>query len=312
MKEKNITIGTRGSQLALYQAYKVRDRLSEQFPQYNFIIDVIKTKGDKILDVALSKIGDKGLFTKEIETALIEGRIDMAVHSLKDLPTQLPEKLCMGGVLKRGEFRDALVSKDGKKLSELSSEDVIATSSLRRIAQLLKYNPTFKIADIRGNVNTRLKKMDDGYCDAMVMAAAGLQRLDLGHKITEILDAETMIPAISQGAIAIELREDDPIISNMVNEITDEVTFYAVLAERVFLRKLEGGCQVPIGCYTEINDEDFSITGYISNLDGSQVIKDTFSGKLIKAQNIASELAASFIEKGAVKILDEIRKSNES
>ncbi|MCK4922147.1 MAG: hydroxymethylbilane synthase [Bacteroidales bacterium] len=312
MEKQTIRIGTRGSQLALYQAYRTRDELSEAFPEYKFAIEVIKTKGDKILDVALSKIGDKGLFTKEIETALLDGRVDMAVHSLKDLPTNLPENLCLGGVLKRGEFRDALVSKNGKKLNELTSEDVIATSSLRRKAQLLKYNPKFKIVDIRGNVNTRLKKMEDGHCDAMVMAAAGMQRLDFGKQITEILDTELMIPAVSQGAIAIEIREDDPFISNLINKITHKGTLDAVLAERVFLNKLEGGCQIPIGCYTEINNQEFSITGYISNLKGTEVIQDTFSGSLNDAKKIARELAELFVEKGATRILDEIRKSNKS
>ncbi|MDA3952386.1 MAG: hydroxymethylbilane synthase [Bacteroidales bacterium] len=312
MKKQNIKIGTRGSQLALYQAYRTRNELSAAFPEYNIEIEIIKTKGDKILDVALSKIGDKGLFTKELETALIDGRVDMAVHSLKDLPTNLPEKLCLGGVLERGEFRDALVSKNGKKLSELTSNDVIATSSLRRAAQLLKLNPNFKIVDIRGNVNTRLKKMEDGHCDAMVMAAAGLQRLNFEDKITEVIETEFMIPAVSQGAIAIEIRENDPLISGLIDKITHKGTLNAVLAERVFLNKLEGGCQIPIGCFTEINEQDFSITGFISSLDGTEVIQDTFSGDLKDAQKIAADLAELFVKKGATRILDEIRKSNES
>jgi len=298
--------------LALYQAYRTRDELSAAFPEHKVEIVIIKTKGDKILDVALSKIGDKGLFTKELEVALIDGRVDLAVHSLKDLPTTLPEKLCLGGVLERGEFRDALVSKNGKKLNELTNEDVIATSSLRRAAQLLKYNPDFKIVDIRGNVNTRLKKMEDGYCDAMIMAAAGMQRLDFGDQITEILDTNVMIPAVSQGAIAIEIRENDPFISELINKITHKGTLNAILAERVFLKKLEGGCQIPIGCFTEIKEQDFSITGFISSLDGSEVIQDTFSGELKDAQKIAADLAGLFIEKGATRILDEIRKRNES
>jgi len=312
MKKQNIKIGTRGSQLALYQAYKVNEELTKAFPEYNFEIDIIKTKGDKILDVSLSKIGDKGLFTKEIENTLLDSSIDMAVHSLKDLPTILPGNLCLGGVLKRGEFRDALVSKNGKKLAELTSNDVIATSSLRRIAQLLKYNPDFNIVDIRGNVNTRLEKMQNGYCDAMVMAAAGLQRLDFDDKITEILDPDVMIPAVSQGAIAIEIRESDPFISELIDKITHRETLAAVLAERVFLNKLEGGCQIPIGCYTRIQDQQFSITGFISNLNGSVVIQDTFSGELNNAQKIAADLAETFVKKGATKILYEIRKSNEN
>jgi len=175
--KKTIRIGTRGSQLALYQAKKVKATLEGIFPQLQVDLKIIKTKGDKILDVALSKIGDKGLFTKEIENELLDGSVDLAVHSLKDLPTMLPEGLKLGAVLERGEFRDALVSKNGKKLAELSAGDVVATSSLRRIAGLLKVNNQIIVKDIRGNVNSRLQKMEDGYCDAMIMAAAGLQRL---------------------------------------------------------------------------------------------------------------------------------------
>ncbi|MFW6246503.1 MAG: hydroxymethylbilane synthase, partial [Tangfeifania sp.] len=181
MDKNSIRIGTRGSQLALYQAKKTQKILVEKFPELTVEIDVIKTKGDKILDVALSKIGDKGLFTKEIENALLEGTVDIAVHSLKDLPTVLPVGLKLGAVLKRGEFRDALVSKDGRKLNELTPDDTIATSSLRRKAALLRINKNFNIVDIRGNVNTRLRKMEEGHCDAMIMAAAGLQRLELDH-----------------------------------------------------------------------------------------------------------------------------------
>jgi len=310
MIKKTVKIGTRGSQLALYQALRVQEELASTFPGHNFEIEIIKTKGDKILDVALSKIGDKGLFTKEIENALLDGRIDLAVHSLKDLPTMLPEKLCLGGVLKRGEFRDALISKHGKKLSELNNKDIIATSSLRRRAQLLKYNPEFNIIDIRGNVNTRLKKMYDGHCDVMVMAAAGLQRLNFGEKITEILEPEVIIPAVSQGAIAIEIRENDSFIKELTEGVTHNHTLNAVLAERVFLNKLEGGCQIPIGCYTKISDNYFSITGFISRLDGSNFIKDTYSGTLNEAQKIAANLAESFIRKGAKDILEEIRKHN--
>jgi len=180
--KKTIRIGTRGSQLALYQAKKVKATLQALFPDLQVELEIIKTKGDKILDVALSKIGDKGSFTKEIENALIDGTVDLAVHSLKDLPTTLPEGLKLGAVLERGEYRDALVSKNGKKLADLVSGDVVATSSLRRIAGLLKINNQITIKDIRGNVNSRLQKVEDGYCDAMIMAAAGLQRLGLERK----------------------------------------------------------------------------------------------------------------------------------
>lgn len=305
-----IRIGTRGSQLALYQANKVKDELAKNFPEQVFEIEIIKTKGDIILDVALSKIGDKGLFTKEIEIALIEGKVDLAVHSLKDLPTVLPAGLVLGAVLKRGEFRDALVSKDGKKVSELDGNDIIATSSLRRKAQLLAMNPYFTIVDIRGNVNTRLQKMNDGYCTAMVMAAAGLQRIGFEDKISEIIDENTMIPAVSQGIIAIESRQGDEFIKQFINKINCPDTTIAAKAERVFLNVLEGGCQVPVGCYTVKNGDNFSISGFISMPDGTNIIKGTNSGKTTESEKIAKELALSFFEKGAGKITEFIRKIN--
>ena len=312
MYKKRITIGTRGSQLALYQAYKVKEALENAFPDLLFETEIITTKGDKILDVALSKIGDKGLFTEEIENALLNRTLDLAVHSLKDLPTALPENLCLGGVLKRGESRDALVSRDGKKLCELTGHDIIATSSLRRKSQLLKYNPEFQIVDIRGNVNTRMQKMQDGYCDAMVMAAAGLQRMDLDDKISEILDPDVMVPAVSQGAIGIEIRDHDPFIAGLTDQITHQDTKTAVMAERVFLGKLEGGCQIPVGCFSEVNNRQFSITGFVSNLDGSKVIRDTLTGNLEQAGKIAADLAESFLEKGAAEIVESCRRHNES
>lgn len=303
-----IKIGTRGSRLALYQAELTKKLLSERFPETSIEIVIIKTKGDKILDVALSKIGDKGLFTKELEVALIENNVDIAVHSLKDLPTSLPEGLKLGAVLPRGEFRDALVSKDGRKLSELTSNDVIATSSLRRQAGLLRYNKDFKIVDIRGNVETRLRKMEEGYCDAMIMAAAGLQRLELGKYITEIIEPETIIPATSQGVIAIESRINDPRVDAYINEINSPSTWNAIDAERAFLRNIEGGCQVPVGCYTTIEKDNISITGFVAAVDGTDYIQDTESGLLENTESVGINLAEKLIAKGAKEILANIRK----
>jgi hydroxymethylbilane synthase len=303
-----IKIGTRGSRLALYQAELTKRLLSEKFPETTVEIVIIKTKGDKILDVALSKIGDKGLFTKELEVALIENDVDIAVHSLKDLPTNLPEGLKLGAVLPRGEFRDALVSKDGRKLSELTSNDVIATSSLRRQAGLLRYNKDFKIVDIRGNVETRLRKMEEGYCDAMIMAAAGLQRLELDKYITEIIEPETIIPATSQGVIAIESRINDPRVDAYINEINSPSTWNAIDAERAFLRNIEGGCQVPVGCYTEIENDKISITGFVAAVDGTDYIEDTESGLLENTESVGINLADKLIAKGAKEILANIRK----
>ena len=307
MTKNKIKIGTRGSKLALYQANRLKSELESHFPDTEFEIVIIKTKGDKILDVALSKIGDKGLFTKEIENALLDKRIDMAVHSLKDLPTILPEGLKLGAVLKRGEFRDALVSLNGKKLTDLTTDDVIATSSLRRKAQLLKINPDFNIVDIRGNVNTRIDKMKNGYCTAMLMAAAGLQRLNMDEYISEILDKDKIIPAVSQGIIAIESRINDERIDTYLQKINDEQSYLAGQAERKFLNVLEGGCQIPVGCYTEFTEDTFSIHGFISKPDSSDYISGSLSGNKADAVKIAEQLAKSFLEQGAFKIVEFLR-----
>lgn len=306
--KNTIKIGTRGSQLALYQANLTKKLLLEKFPEATVEIIIIKTKGDKILDVALSKIGDKGLFTKELETALLENEVDIAVHSLKDLPTTLPEGLKLGAVLERGEFRDALVSKDGRKLTELTENDVIATSSLRRQAGLLRQNKNFKIVDIRGNVETRLRKMEEGYCDAMIMAAAGLQRLNLGNYITEIIEPEIIIPATSQGVIAIESRVDDSRIDSFLKEINHPATWIAIETERGFLRKIEGGCQVPVGCFTKIDRDSISITGFVAAIDGSEYLSDTEIGFSENAELTGAKLAEKLIAKGASRILEDIRK----
>jgi hydroxymethylbilane synthase len=308
MNKNTIRIGTRGSQLALYQANLTKKLLLEKFPEATVEITIIKTKGDKILDVALSKIGDKGLFTKELETALLENEVDIAVHSLKDLPTTLPEGLKLGAVLERGEFRDALVSKDGRKLSELNGNDIIATSSLRRQAGLLRQNKNFKIVDIRGNVETRLRKMEDGYCDAMIMAAAGLQRLNLEKYITEIIDPEVIIPATSQGVIAVESRNDDSRIDSYLNEINHPATWKAIEAERGFLRKIEGGCQVPVGCFTKTEGNSISITGFVAAIDGSEYLSDSETGLQENAELTGVKLAEKLIAKGASRILSDIRK----
>lgn len=306
--DQTIKIGTRGSQLALYQAELTKKLLLEKFPEITVEIVIIKTKGDKILDVALSKIGDKGLFTKEIETELLAGNVDIAVHSLKDLPTTLPEGLKLGAVLERGEFRDALVSKDGRKLSELTENDVIATSSLRRQAGLMRRNKNFKIVDIRGNVNTRLQKMNDGYCDAMIMAAAGLQRLNFDKYITEIIEPDVIVPATSQGVIGIESRMNDPRIDGFLIEINHSETWNAIETERGFLRRIEGGCQVPVGCYTKIEDEKITITGFVAAIDGSEYLLDTETGLIENGMATGIKLAEKLITKGASRILSDIRK----
>lgn len=310
MKKSVIKIGTRGSQLALYQAEKVKEELKYKFPEIHVDIIVIQSKGDKILDVALSKIGDKGLFTKELEEALLRKEVDIAVHSLKDLPTTLPEGLKLGGVLERGEVRDALVSSKGIKFKDLNPDLKIATSSLRRKAQLLKTNPKLNIVDIRGNVNTRLRKMDEGYCDVMLMAATGLQRIGLDRYISEIIDPYIIMPAVSQGAIAIEMRDQDDLTDNIINEINHKLTSVITAGERIFLRKLEGGCQIPIGCYSDIKGENLTFSGFMSYLDGTNIIQHSIKGKINDAEKMAEQTADYFIKKGSSELLDRIRKVN--
>ncbi|ASB47698.1 hydroxymethylbilane synthase [Alkalitalea saponilacus] len=304
---RTIKIGTRGSQLALWQAHEVQKQLQSAFPDIQTEIVVIKTKGDIILDVALSKIGDKGLFTKEIEQALLNGDIDLAVHSLKDMPTELPDNLILGGVLERGEVRDVFLSRDKRPLSTFTSKDKIATSSLRRQAQLLHYNPALNIVDIRGNVNSRIQKMSDGYCDALIMAGAGIQRLGLEHLITQYLEPETVMPAVSQGAVTIEIREGDEEIYPIIDAINHLPTWYQVMAERAFLRTMEGGCQVPVACFSEVADGNMKMRAMVASLDGRIIVKDVMETTLDEATEKAIEMAFSMLDAGAEKILESIR-----
>jgi len=314
MNNKTIRIGTRGSKLAMWQAEQVKATISTAFPDLSIEITPISTKGDVMLDVSLSKIGDKGLFTKEIENALIHGEVDLAVHSLKDLPTELPEGLIIGGILARGEVRDVIISNGGKKLSEMTDER-IATSSLRRKSQLLHINPTLNIIDIRGNVDTRIRKMKEGYCDALVMAGAGIIRLGYEDLITEFLDPEFVLPAVSQGAVAIEIRGDDDAIARVVDAISDEDTMWITMAERSLLRTLEGGCQVPVACYCKKEGENLKITGVVSSLDGKLLIRKSVESPLEEASEKAVELAQAILKDGGQGILDQIRsdqnKTNE-
>ncbi len=300
---KEIIIGTRGSKLALYQAKETKKLMENKFPEHRFVIEIIHTKGDKILDVALSKIGGKGLFTKEIEQALTDKKIDLAVHSMKDLPTEYPKGLQLSAVLKRGEARDALVSIGKRKLSELTDKDIIATSSVRRTAELLNYNPNFQIVDIRGNVDTRLKKWQSGYCTAMIMAGAGLQRLKLDDAISELLDTKQMVPAPAQGIIAIESRNNDNFINGLLAEINHKETWIRANAEYTFLKTLGGGCQVPIGCYTSLSKDTFEITSIVLSPNGKKSLKETRKGNIIDAEMTAKKMAEDFIEKGALQII---------
>jgi hydroxymethylbilane synthase len=307
MIKESINIGTRGSQLALWQAHEVRNALLRVFPEMEVNVVTIKTKGDAVLDVALSKIGDKGLFTREIEKALLDGRIDVAVHSLKDLPTTLPGGLTLGGVLTRGEVRDVLVSRDGRTLKNLTDVDRIGTSSLRRQAQLLNYNPGLTVVDIRGNVNTRLRKMYEGHCDALVMAGAGFIRLGLASEITEYLKTDVMLPAVSQGAVVMEIRDNDADVAQIVDDITDYATLNTTMAERVFLKTIEGGCQVPVACFSEVSGNSIKLTGLVASVDGKQLLKESVACPMNEANIKAVQLAEKLLAIGGREILEKIR-----
>ncbi|MCU4176315.1 hydroxymethylbilane synthase [Carboxylicivirga sp. N1Y90] len=307
MTKSTIRIGTRGSRLALYQANLVKSLLEKAFINIKFELVIISTKGDKILDVALSKIGDKGLFTKELEVALFADEVDLCVHSLKDMPTVFPEGTQLGAILKRAEFKDAWVSKDGLALKDMDESHKVATSSLRRIAQVHRINPKVQVVDIRGNVDTRLKKMHGGHCDAMVMAGAGLIRLEYDKEITSLFEPDELIPACGQGAIAIEIRENDKEVADVVKALHCENTYQEITAERSFLNELEGGCQIPIGAYATIKDGDLELVGLVALPDGSKELRATEKGKSIDAEKIGRKLGQQIIKLGGNEILSQVR-----
>ena len=312
---RTVRIGSRKSQLALVQTHWVQAELSRHFPDITFEVSTMETQGDKILDVALSKIGDKGLFTQELEDDMLSGDIDFAVHSLKDLPTNLPEGLRLGCVTKREDPADAMVVHEkhkDKMLDTLPEGVVIGTSSLRRLAQLRHHFPHFKFKDIRGNVNTRLRKLDEGEYDAIVLAAAGLNRLDMSGRIHQILPSEISLHAVGQGALGIECRQGDDDILAILKVLEHEVTAQRCYAERAFLRELEGGCQVPIGVNTTIESDTLTLTGIVASLDGQQLIKDEVTGSPKDAESMGKELAKRLRDQGAQEILDVINAENRS
>ena len=303
---RKIVVGTRGSQLALKQADIIKKLLLEKHPELIIEQKIIKTKGDIILDAPLSKIGDKGLFVKEIENALIKKEIDIAVHSYKDLPTENPKDLVIAAVPVRENPFDALLSRDGLKLSDLPEGATIATGSLRRSAQLLSYRPDLKITDIRGNIETRIKKFLKSKLHGLILAAAGLIRLGLQKHIQEIIDHNIMLPAPAQGAIAVQVRQDSG-IKSLVGEINHPDTFQAVLAERTFLQTLEGGCQAPIASFCEKISGKLFLKGKITNLDGTKAISAIARVEQDDNGNTGKELANKLLQLGAEKILEEVR-----
>ncbi len=302
MKAK-LTIGTRQSLLALWQSNHIAALLREKYPECEVVLKKIVTKGDRILDVPLAQIGGKGLFTKEIETELADGTIDLAVHSLKDMPTVLPEGLCLTAITERANVGDAFVSNKYASFEELPLGAVIGTSSLRRKAQLLATRPDLQIMDLRGNVDTRLRKLDEGLYDAIILAAAGLERLGHGDRITALIPPDVCLPAVGQGALAIEARTADDEVRSMLEFLNDLPTKQSTDAERAFLGLLEGGCQVPIGVHADVAGEQIKIEAIIAALDGSTVLRDTITGKAEDAVALGQQLGKKMLAAGGQEIL---------
>lgn len=308
---QKLTIGTRGSKLALWQSNHVASLLTSRFGVEVELVH-IKTTGDKILDVPLAKIGDKGLFVKELEVALLDGSVDLAVHSMKDVPTELPGELGITAMLERADARDSLISKDNKGLAELPLGTRVGTSSLRRKAQLLVHRPDLELVDVRGNLETRLRKMEEGQFEAIILASAGLDRMGYDHLITERLSSEISLSAVGQGAIGIETRLDDDTVNAMVTALNHQPTFTAVLAERGLLRKLEGGCQIPIGAFATLSGSRLSLAALVAALDGQRIFRDSIEGDAADAEELGVRLAEKLIAAGAGKILAQIRAENAS
>ena len=286
MKAK-LTIGTRQSLLALWQSNHIAALLRKEYPECEVVLKKIVTKGDRILDVPLAQIGGKGLFTKEIEEDLLDGTVDLAVHSLKDMPTVLPEGLCLTAITERANVGDAFVSNKYATFEELPLGSVVGTSSLRRKAQLLAKRPDLEIRDLRGNVDTRLRKLDEGLYDAIILAAAGLERLGHGDRISSLIPADVCLPAVGQGALAIEARTAD-------KEVRDMLSF------------LEGGCQVPIGVHADVEGENIRIEAIIAALDGSTILRDTINGKADDAVSLGQQLGKKMLAAGGQEILASI------
>ena len=303
---KIIRIGTRGSPLAVWQAEWVRSRLLALNPQYKAELVKIKTTGDKIIDVPLAQVGGKGLFVKEIETALLEGRIDLAVHSMKDMPAEIPQGLCIGAVPERESPLDVLISRNNILFEELPKGAGIGSSSLRRGAQVRHVRPDVTVHPLRGNLDTRIRKLETEGLDAIIVAAAGVRRLGLEDRISEYLSEQIVLPAIGQGALSIELREDDDLTRSLLDPMNHMETRLAVESERAFLSRLEGGCQVPIAARAKIVGDEIELTGLIAEVDGSVILREAIKGPTGEHEKLGVELANRLLEKGGREILEKI------
>lgn len=311
MKDSVVTVGSRGSKLALWQANWVRDTLLSLHPGLEVRIEIIKTSGDMIHDVPLAAIGGKGVFTKEIEEALLDGRIDLAVHSLKDLPTTLPEGLQLSVISEREDPRDALILRADADASDITLESlpegaIIGTSSPRRMAQLKHLRPDVQIKDLRGNVDTRLRKLDAGEYDAIILASAGLRRLGFGHRINQAIPTGTILSAVGQGALAIETRADDARTIRLIEPLNHTQTRAACAAERALLRALGGGCQTPIAAHAVVQGERLKLDGLVASVSGDLIIRDSLEAEAARAEQTGQELAERLLELGADALLQEL------
>jgi hydroxymethylbilane synthase len=305
-----IVIGSRGSELALWQANFVKGELEKFNKNLTVEIKIIKTKGDKILDVALSKIGDKSLFTKELEVELLNGSIDLAVHSLKDLQTKIPDGLKLAAVSKRHPVEDVLISRSkGTTIHSLKEGAVVGTGSLRRKSQLLHLRPDIKTEELRGNVPSRIQTFLKSSWDAIILARAGVERLKLDSYISSIIETDEILPAVGQGALGIEIAEDNKFAEETVMALHDQNTFYAVAAERALLKTLEGGCQVPIGAYAQVKPNGLYLDAIVGSLDGSLTFRKKIRGSKLEAVQLGESLAADLKLAGAKEILDDIYKN---
>ena len=309
MSKKVIRIATRKSPLALWQAYFVRDQLLALHDDLEVELLKMVSKGDKILDVPLAKVGGKGLFVKELETSLLEGDADIAVHSMKDVPVDFPEGLHLAVICEREDPRDAFVSNQFNQLDDLPDGAIVGTSSLRRQSQLKQYRPDLQIKFLRGNVNTRLKKLDDGEYDAIILAAAGLIRLEMVHRITSYLSTKQSLPAMGQGAVGIECRADDELTMQLIAPLAHKETTIRLTAERALNKRLEGGCQVPIGGFAELHGDQLSMRSFVGSPDGKNIVEGNISGPAENAELLGIQLADDLLSRGAKEILAEVYKN---
>lgn len=302
--DRPLIIATRKSPLALWQAYHVRDLLLHYHPELQVELLEMSTKGDKILDTPLAKVGGKGLFVKELELAMLDGRADIAVHSMKDVPMEFPEGLALTTILSREDPRDAFVSNHYAAIQDLPDGAIVGTSSLRRQCQLAAQRPDLLIKDLRGNVGTRLGKLDNGDYDAIILATAGLKRLEMPERIRSHISAETLLPAAGQGAVGIETRDSDLAIKQLLAPLNDLTTSLCVRAERAMNRRLMGGCQVPIGAYAIQEGELLHIDGLVGATDGSVILRQQLSGSVDEPETLGIRLAEGLLDAGAQPLLD--------